>query len=127
MAAGVDVAAGTLILNAVKAVYGLWKENKGAEALELTNGAMTMLRAMQSDDTDHGEVLNTTGLGTDKLSYSCPWKSEISGTSTQRVWMELEAKGLVERYVLPSGRKGIRLTHFGWILNSETGKVDKVG
>ena len=72
-------------------------------------------------------MLDVTGLGTADLRFSNPYKTEISGSTTQRVWVELEAKGLVEEYVTRSGSTGIKLTHFGWILNPGTGKVDKVG
>ena len=108
-----EVAVGSLVLNAVKAAYGLWKEKK-VDALELTEGAKTMLELMQSDDTGHGAVLDVTGLGTAELRFSNPYKTEIRGSTTQRVWVELEAKGLVEPYVTDSGRRGIKLTHFGY-------------
>ena len=121
-----EVAVGSLVLNAVKAAYGLWKEKK-VDALELTEGAKALLELMQSDDTGHGAVLDVTGLGTADLRFSSPYKTEISGSTTQRVWVELEAKGLVEEHVTRSGKTGIKLTHFGWILNPGTGKVDKVG
>ena len=82
---------------------------------------------MQSDDTGHGIVLDVTGLGTPDLHFSSPYQSRIHGTTTLRVWAELEAKGLVEQHVTSGGTEGIKLTHFGWILNPDTGKADKVG
>ena len=36
-----EVAVGSLVLNAVKAAYGLWKEKK-VDALELTEGARAL-------------------------------------------------------------------------------------
>ena len=50
----VELAAGQLVVNAVKAAYDLWKDNKGASVLELTDGAKALLKLMQSDDTGHG-------------------------------------------------------------------------
>ena len=120
-----DVATGSLVLNAVKAAYGLWKEKK-VGALELTEEAKALLEMMQSDDTGHGAVLDVSGMSAG-LHFTSPYKTGISGSTTRRVWVELEAKGLVEPYVTGSGSEGIRLTHFGWILNPATGKVDKVG
>ena len=55
---------------------------------------------------------------------------DIKIRTTRRVIAELEAKGLVttareERDNFH--RKYVELTHFGWILNPQTGKADKVG
>ena len=60
----------------------------------------------------------------------CPYNAGIEIRTTRRVIAELEAKGLVAIVREDKGEfqdEYVKLTHFGWIVNPETGKADKVG
>ena len=118
-----------LVTQAVKLVYERWKESQ-TESLALSDGAKAVLTKMQSDPTNNGVFLDTTCLGDRSYSMTCPYHPDLEIRTTRRVIAELEAKGLVivtqdDRDGLPD--ENVKLTHFGWILNPETGKVDKVG
>jgi len=123
----VEIAAGSLVLTAVKAAYELWKENRADVALALTADARAVLKTMQSDTTGNGIFLDSTRFGSTGLHLICPYQARLRIETTRRVVAELEAKGLVEPHVTSQGKEGVQLTHFGWILNPETGKADKVG
>ena len=124
----VDFAVGSLALRAAKTAYDLWRENRSDGALDLTAGARAAVKLMQSDTTENGVFIDVTGLGTSALHLACLYKTGITIETTRRVITELDAKGLVEPYQSKDGRsRGVKLTHLGWILNPETGRVDKVG
>lgn len=123
----VEIAAGSLVLTAAKTAYELWKEHRADAALDLTDGARAVLRSMQADTTGNGIFLDASGARSTALRLLCLYRSDLPIETTRRVVTELEAKGLVEPHLTTPGGAGIKLTHFGWILNPETGKVDKVG
>lgn len=124
----VEVAAGSLAVQAAKAAYDIWRQNRSDAALDMTDGAKAVLKAMQSDDTGNGILLGVTGIGGGgAFRLRSPYHAGEAIKTTRRVVVELQAKGLVEPFETNSGRDGIKLTHLGWILNPETGKADKVG
>lgn len=124
----VDLAVGSLALRAAKIAYDLWRQNRSDAALDLTDGAKAVLKSMQSDDTGNGILLGVAGIGGGgPFRLRSPYRAGEAVQTTRRVVAELDAKGLVEPFQTESGRDGIKLTHLGWILNPETGKVDKVG
>lgn len=123
-----DIAAGSLVLRAVKFTYDSWKEARTA-ALALSDDAKAVLGRMQLDPTNNGVFYDSTGLGARDYSLRCT-HHDIRISTTRRVIAELEAKGLVttvreDRNESPL--EYVKLTHFGWILNPETGKAEKVG
>ena len=125
----IEVAGGSLVLNAVKLAYELWKDGK-AEALALSEAAKTVLATMQTDPTDNGVFMDATGDGGSGVCLQCTNHGGISISTTRRVIAELEAKGLVttardDSYTFR--QEYIKLTHFGWILNPQTGEADKLG
>ena len=84
---------------------------------------------MQSDPTNNGIFIDATGLGDPGYSLLCT-HHDIRISTTRRVVAELEAKGLVTTVREDGGefqREYVKLTHFGWILNPQTGEADKVG
>lgn len=117
-----------LITQAVKIVYEKWKE-RGTAELELSEEASRVLRLMQSDPTDNGVFQETRGIGRSTYPmHSC--YSDLRIETTRRVIAELEAKGIITVTRNTGGHGAIEkvtLTHFGWILNPTTGKVDKAG
>ncbi len=124
----VDLAVGSLALRAAKVAYDLWKENRSDAALDVTEGARAVLTTMQGDSTGNGILLDVTGIGGGGgLRLRSPYHAGEPVNTTRRVVAELEAKGLVEPYLTKGGKRGIKLTHLGWILNPETGRADKVG
>lgn len=123
--------ASQLALQATFKAYEVWRDNKPADALPLTDGAKMVLAAMQSDPTDNGVFSDVSCDGDVDLPLSSPF-SNIYIRTTERVMSELEAKGLVSEVLHTSMVSGtsdrrFKLTHAGWILNPETGKADKVG
>ena len=125
----VTIAAGALITQVVKSGYEKWVEGQ-TESLALTDEAKAVLTKMQSDPTDNGVFLDNTSLADHGYSMVCPYHPNLKINTTRRVVTELEAKGLV---VIVREDKDefrderVKLTHFGWILNPETGEADKVG
>ena len=116
--------AASLILQAVKSAYDVWKK-EGVASLALTNEAKHVLKTMQSDETGNGIFVDATGFGTSDLILV----NVFAGgkiTTTRRVVSELEAKGIVRITEIDRPQK-ITLTHFGWILNPDTGQVEKIG
>ena len=72
--------------------------------------------------------VNWAFLGSTTFQLVGVYGTEGQATVTNRVMAELEAKGLVViEYDGDDSGDLVKLTHFGWILNPETGKVDKVG
>ena len=123
-----DIAAGSLVLRAVKLTYDFWKEARTA-ALALSEDAKSVLGQMQSDPTNNGIFVDSTSLGDRGYSLLCT-HHPIRISTTRRVLAELEAKGLVTTDREDRGEfqlEYVKLTHFGWILNPETGKADQVG
>lgn len=121
----VTIAAGALITQVVKSGYEKWIEGQ-TESLALTDEAKAVLTRMQSDPTNNGEFLNATGLSETICRVVCRNATSIEIETTRRVIIELEAKGLIINAL--SGTDGkVTLKHLGWILNPETGKVNKVG
>lgn len=121
-----DVA--SLVLQSVKAAYDVWKKEK-VSSLGLTDEAKHVLETMQSDETGNGIFIDATTFGTNKLELLGVY-TRVPISTTRRVITELEAKGIVT--ITENDRKGRReqrvtLTHFGWILNPDTGQVDKIG
>lgn len=121
-----DVA--SLVLQSVKAAYDVWKKEK-VSSLGLTDEAKHVLETMQSDETGNGIFIDVTTFGTNKLELLGVY-TRVPISTTRRVITELEAKGIVT--ITENDRKGRReqrvtLTHFGWILNPDTGQVDKIG
>ena len=116
----VDLAVGSLVLRAAKTAYDLWRENRSDAALDLTDDARTVLKAMQSTET--GIVYSQGPVSS--LPEGEPHSGGGAVLLSRRTFLELEAKGLVTFH--EEGRK-LSLTHLGWILNPETGKADKVG
>ena len=119
----------TFVLAAVKLAYERWKESQ-TESLALSDDAKAVLTKMQSDPTDNGVFLDDTSLADHGYSLVCPYHPNLEINTTRRVVAELEAKGLV--VLVREDKDGFRdervkLTHFGWILNPETGEADKVG
>ncbi len=88
-----------------------------SRVVALTQEARTALRALQSISSG---IAYARGPAAD-------YEGEIpegSFTLSRRAFLELEAKGLVIFH--HEGRK-LDLTHFGWILNPDTGRVHKIG
>ena len=126
----VTVAAGALITQIVKSGYEKWVDSQ-TESLDLTNEAREVLKQMQSDPTNNGIFAESSPLGLAGVKLLCIYGGVEEITTTWRVIAELESKGLVET-IIENRRsdyddKRINLTHFGWILNPETGQADKVG
>ena len=123
-----DIAAGSLVLRAVKLTYDFWRDAR-TDALALSEDAKVVLGRMQNDPTDNGVFIDATSLADRGYSLLCT-HHDIRISTTRRVVAELEAKGLVTT-VREDGsdfrREYVKLTHFGWILNPQTGRVDKVG
>ena len=123
-----DISAGSLVLRAVKLTYDFWKDAR-TDKLALSEDAKDVLGRMQTDPTDNGVFVDATGLGDSGCSLLCT-HHDITISTTRRVVSELEAKGLVTTVRDDRGKfpqEHVKLTHFGWILNPKTGKVDKVG
>ena len=120
--------AASLILQTVKTAYDVWKKERVSN-LELTEEAKNVLKIMQSDETDSGTFIDAATLGTSGVVLlGLETDQEIS--TTRRVIAELNAKGIVattESIVKGRQQYRVELTHFGWILNPETGLVDKIG
>ena len=120
-----DVA--SLVLQSVKAAYDVWKKEK-ISSLDLTDEAKHVLKTMQSDETDNGVFIDGTAFGTSKLELFGLY-TEVQISTTRRVIAELEAKGIVT--ITENDREHqeqrVTLTHSGWILNPDTGQVDKIG
>lgn len=117
----------TLVTQAVKLAYEKWKDSKTA-SLALSDHAKVVLAQMQSDPTDEGIFRWIRFLGPAAPKLCCVYHTEIEMEVRNRVMSELEAKGLVTIESDSSGGGDlVKLTHFGWILNPETGKADKVG
>ena len=117
-----------LVLQAVKLAYEKWKESQTG-SLALSDDAKAILTQMQSDSSNNGIFRLIMAYGSDTYSLACVYHTEIEVETTRRVMSELEAKGLVT-IILAHGDSGgdkVMLTHFGWILNPETGEADKVG
>ena len=129
----VDLAAGSLVLRAAKTAYDLWRENRADAALELTDDARAVLKTMQADATMNGVFADATSIACKGLRFMSLYQSGLGMETSHRVLAELQAKGLVESHTVREAADGhraltgIKLTHLGWILNPETGKVDKVG
>ena len=129
----VEIAAGSLALRAAKTAYDLWRQNRSDAALDLTDDAKTVLKAMQLDSTMNGVFADSTPLSCKGLKFVALYQSGLGMEMSYRVLAELQAKGLVESHTVSEATNrrraltGIKLTHLGWILNPETGKADKVG
>lgn len=121
-----DVA--SFVLQTVKTAYEVWKKEKISN-LDLTDEAKRVLKMMQSDKTENGVFIDATTLGMSKFRLLNVFAGgEI--TTTRRVIIELEAKGIVrivEKDRIKRKEKKVELTHFGWILNPDTGQVDRIG
>ena len=123
-----DIAAGSLVLRAVKLTYDFWRDAR-TDALALSEDAKVVLGTMQNDPTDNGVFIDATGAADRGYSLLCT-HHDIRISTTRRVVAELEAKGLVTTVREDEGdfqHDYVKLTHFGWILNPQTGRVDKVG
>ena len=117
----------TLVAQAVKMAYEKWKESQ-TESLALSDDAKAVFTRMQSDPTNEGVFRLIRVLGPSAPRLVCVYHTEIDVEVNNRVMAELEAKGLVTiEYDGSNGGDLVKLTHFGWILNPETGKADKVG
>ena len=117
----------TLVAQAVKLVYERWKESQ-TESLALSDDAKAVLTKMQSDATNNGMFRQLAFLGSTTFQLVGVYGTEGQATVTNRVMAELEAKGLVViEYDGDDSGDLVKLSHFGWILNPETGKADKVG
>ena len=90
---------------------------EGAEIIALTDEARIALKRLQSTP---GGIMYAAGPAADYDGEP----PEGSFTLSRRGFLELEAKGLVVFH--QQGRK-LDLTHLGWTLNPDTGRVDKVG
>ena len=123
----IDTTAGALALRAAKLAYDLWRENKGDAGLPLSEKAKEVLATMQTDPTDNGVYICTRGLSDTGLPLTSPYADNIEIDTTERVMVELEAKGLVSADHTERGTRRYMLSHAGWILNPRTGKADKVG
>ena len=115
------------VLQAVKMAYEKWKESQ-AESLALSDDAKKILKRMQSDSSHNGIFRQMMGLSSATFQLVGVYGTNVQATVTNRVMAELEAKGLVTiHYDGNSSGDLVKLTHFGWILNPETGEADKVG
>ena len=116
----------TLVAQAVKLVYDRWKESQ-TESLALSDGAKAALRTMQSDSSDNG-IFRRMAFGSGPFQLIGVYGTNVRTGVTNRVMAELEAKGLVAiEYDGSDSGDLVKLTHFGWILNPDTGEADKVG
>ena len=125
----VTIAAGALITQVVKSGYEKWVEGQ-TESLALTDEAKDVLVTMQSDSSRTMACsVELAFLGSASFRVDrCLRDGMFEPTVTNRVMAELEAKGLVViEYDGSDSGDLVKLTHFGWILNPETGKADKVG
>lgn len=117
----------TLVAQAVKVAYEKWRESQ-TESLALSDDAKAVLKLMQSDSSNNGIFRLMMAYGTDVYELGCVYRTDVQTDVTNRVMAELEAKGLVTvEYDGSDSDHLVKLTHFGWILNPETGKADKVG
>ncbi len=121
-----DASTGSLVVQAVKLVYEKWTKSR-AEALRLSDGAKAVLEEMQSDPTNNGVFLHTAALGDVLYKMVCLYQTDIRIETTRRVIVEMEAKGLLTIERRPTKGDSVTLSHLGWILNPDTGKVDKTG
>ena len=120
--------AASLILQAVKAAYDIWKK-ESVSNLELTEEAKNVLKIMQSDETGDGIFVEETVFGMSGIVLLGLGADQQINT-TRRVIAELNAKGIVattESVIEDRREYRVELTHFGWILDPETGTVNKVG
>ena len=123
----VTIAAGALITQVVKSGYEKWVEGQ-TESLALTDEAKDVLVTMQSDSSNNGMFRRMAFLGSASFRLIGVYGTNVRTEVTNRVMAELEAKGLVViEYDGSDSGDLVKLTHFGWILNPETGKADKVG
>ena len=123
----VTIAAGALITHVVKSGYEKWVEGQ-TESLALSDDAKAVLTKMQSDPTNNGMFRRMTSFGSASFLLIGVYGTKGQADVTNRVMAELEAKGLVTvEYDGSDSGDLVKLTHFGWILNPETGEVDKVG
>lgn len=122
----VSVAAGALITQVVKSGYAKWLEGQ-TESLALSDDAKAVLTKMQSDPTNNG-IFRQVAFGSGPFHLIGIYGTKGQAEVTNRVMAELEAKGLVTiEYDGDDSGDLVKLSHFGWILNPETGKADKVG
>ena len=123
----VTIAAGALITQVVKSGYEKWVEGQ-TESLALSDDAKAVLTKMQSDSSNNGMFRRMAFFGSASFQLIGVYGTNVRTEATNRVMAELEAKGLVtSEYAGSDSGDLVKLTHFGWILNPETGKVDKVG
>ena len=116
----------TLVAQAVKLAYEKWRESQTG-SLALSDDAKAVLTQMQSDSSNNG-IFRRTTYGSAGFLLIGVYGTDGRAQVTNRVIAELEAKGLVS--IGDDGSESgdlVELTHFGWILNPETGKADKVG
>ena len=117
----------TLVAQAVKLVYERWKESQTG-SLALSDDAKAVLTKMQSDSSNNGMFRRMAAFGSASFRLIGVYGTNVRTEVTNRVMAELEAKGLVTiEYDGSDSGDLVKLTHFGWILNPETGKADKVG
>ena len=119
----------SLVTQAVKLAYDKWKESQ-TESLTLSDAAKIVLKTMQSDPTDNGIFVESSVLSDSDYSMTCLYHTNLEIRTTRRVMAELEAKGIA--IVAQEDRDGfknetVKLTHFGWVLNPDTGKVERAG
>lgn len=122
----IETAVGSLISQLVKSGYEKWIQGYRGK-LELTDEAKAALKEMQKAE-GFCRFKNTTGLGQDTETFM-DVNAGATVSLSGRVQQELEAKGLIEfKPDLSDGLEmDMMLTHLGWILNPDTGKIDKVG
>ena len=98
--------------------------NRGLQAVRPNNAVRRDASPLEcSGDFRHGLI------GDSGYSLLCT-HHDIQISTTRRVIAELEAKGLVTTVREDRGEfssQYVKLTHFGWILNPQTGKADKAG
>ena len=122
----IETAVGSLISQLVKSGYKKWVEGHRGK-LELTAEAKAALREMQKTE-GFCRFVDTTGLGQATETFG-DLNGGVTLSLSGRVQKELEAKGLIEFKPNKSNplEEDLVLTHLGWILNPDTGRVDKVG
>ena len=130
-----DIGSWLSVVQFIPKLYGwITKRSRGAtpesgrERLLLSEHAKAVLTQMQSDPTNEGIFELVRFLGPSAPRLVCVSHTEIDIEVNNRVMSELEAKGLVT--IIPEhgpGGDDVTLTSLGWVLNPDTGEIDKAG
>lgn len=106
----------------VHSLYYLWRKFR---LLPLSDGAKAVLGLMQSDTTNNGIFIASTALADSRCRRACLYE-DIEISTTHRIVVELEDKGLIAVEKKGTRLERAKLTYFGWRLNANARGTDKV-